>query len=145
MDPRAKRFFILLHAGILAAILLFPVYLFLTDLLPDRIPECFLHDFLFLYCPFCGGTRALGALLKLQVVDAFLYNPLVVLMAVFAIAVDLRAFVRLRRGEREIYPIPNWAWILSLVILIFYGVLRNFLMIRYGYDPLGDLARFWGH
>ena len=143
MDPRAKRFFIWLHVGLLAAVLLFPLYRFLTDLVPKHIPECFLHDFLFLYCPFCGGTRALGALLRLQIGKALCYNPLVVLMAVAALAADVRAWIRLRRGEREIYPIPTFAWILAVAILVLYGVLRNVLLVRYGVDPLGDLFRFW--
>ena len=143
MDPRAKRFFIWLHVGLLAAVLLFPLYRFLTDLVPKHIPECFLHDFLFLYCPFCGGTRAIGALLKLQIGKALCYNPLVVLMAVAALAADVRAWIRLRRGEREIYPIPTLAWILAVVIPVLYGVLRNVLLVRYGVDPLGDLFRFW--
>lgn len=143
MDPRAKRFFIWLHVGLLAAVLLFPLYRFLTDLVPKHIPECFLHDFLFLYCPFCGGTRALGALLKLQIGKALCYNPLVVLMAVAALAADVRAWIRLRRGKREIYPIPTLAWILAIAILVLYGVLRNVLLVRYGVDPLGDLFRFW--
>lgn len=143
MNQRAKRLFLWVHIGVLALLLLFPLYRFLAGLLPKTLPECFLHDFLFLYCPFCGGTRALSALLSLHLAESLRANLLVLPAVIALLCLDLRALFRLRRGERTLYPIPTWLWILLLAILLLYGVLRNLLMIRFGYDPLGDLGWFW--
>lgn len=143
MDPRAKRIFIGVHIGLLGLLLLFPLYSLLTGLLPEWIPSCFLHDVLFLYCPFCGGTRAVESLFHLQFAEALRCNPFVPLLAVGFLAMDIRALLRLRRGERELYRTPNWVWIALTVLFVLYGVYRNVMMIRCGHDPLGDLGWFW--
>lgn len=143
MNQRAKRLFLWVHIGALALILLFPLYRFLTGFLPKTLPGCFLHDFLFLYCPFCGGTRALSALLSFHLLESLRANLLVLPSAIALLCLDLRALLRLRRGERTLYPIPAWLWVVLLATLLLYGLLRNLLMIRFGYDPLGDLGWFW--
>ena len=143
MDAQAKKRFMILHAGLLGLVLLFPLYQRLVDLVSPMIVGCFLHDRLFLYCPLCGGTRAVEALLHLRFAEAWQYNPLVVTGIFIFLALDLLALIRLLRGKRKLYLIPGWGWIVALVIAVAYGILRNYLMLRYGYDPTGDLVRFW--
>ena len=144
MHSGAKKQFLWLHAGLLAAALLFPLYVRLARSLSGLTASgCFLHDRLFLYCPLCGGTRAVEALLRLQFAEAFSYNPLVVVGIVIFLVLDVIALIRLFRGKENLYPIPGWAWVAGAVLLVCYGVLRNYLMIRHGYDPTGDLVRFW--
>ena len=144
MNPKAKKQFLWIHAGLLAAAVVFPLYVRLARALSGFTASgCFLHDRLFLYCPLCGGTRAVEAMLQLQPGRAFSYNPLVVIGVCVLLALDVIALVRLLRGNENLYPIPGWAWITAAVVLVCYGVLRNYLMIRYGYDPTGDLVRFW--
>jgi hypothetical protein len=47
--------------------------------LAGRIPgKCVLHEMTGYYCPGCGGTRAVDALLKGQLVKSFLFHPVVV-------------------------------------------------------------------
>ncbi len=132
-----------IHAALLTALLLFPLYRLLADRLTDAITGCFLHDRLFLYCSFCGGTRALSALLRFDLPRALALNPLVVFLVLAAIGLDIFALVRLLKGKARLLPIPWW-WIIILLGVIFgYGILRNYLMIAHGYDPTGDLGVFW--
>ena len=49
-------------------------------LFPNGYYDCFLNDVLHLYCPLCGGTRAVLALLRLDIPTAFCYNPGVFLL-----------------------------------------------------------------
>jgi uncharacterized membrane protein len=133
----------MLHGGLLVLALLFPLYKKLIDWISPLIVGCFLHDRLFLYCPFCGGTRAVEALLHLQLAQAWQYNPMVVLGIFIFIALDVLALIRLLRGKRKLYLFPAWGWIVAVIAFVLYGVLRNYLMLRYGYDPTGDLGRFW--
>ncbi len=44
---------------------------------------CVLHNLTGYYCPGCGGTRAIHALLHGHIVRSFFYHPIVVYTAVF--------------------------------------------------------------
>ena len=143
MNRSARNRFLWLHAGALAAVLLFPLYAGLARRVTALLSGCFLHDYLCLYCPLCGGTRAVEALLRLDLLSAMRYNAFVVLVLLAALVVDVIALIRLLRGKTRLYPIPGWVWIAGAVLMILYWILRNYLMIRHGYDPTGDLVRFW--
>ena len=145
IQKKSAKIYLWLHVALAVALLLFPLYRLLADRVTDVLIGCFLHDRLFLYCPLCGGTRALAALLRLDLVEAFAHNAYVTVLAFLAIALDVWAFVRLCRGKRELLPMPGWAWIALAVSLVLYGVLRNYLMIVHGIDPVGDLGVFWNY
>jgi uncharacterized membrane protein len=133
-----------IHGGALLAVLLFPLYQWLTSRLSlPFLRGCFLHDYLHVYCAFCGGTRSVGAMLRFDFASAFQYNALVPLLLGLLILLDVIALVRLLRGEEQLFPIPRWVWILGIIVLVGYAILRNYLMIAQGYDPVGDLGVFW--
>ena len=136
--------YLLAHVGLLAVALLLPLYRsFAQSLSSVWFGGCLLHDLLFLYCPLCGGTRALEALLQLDSVTAFVCNPLAVVLILLALLLDVWALIRLLRGHSDLLPIPQWAWKILVAVLVLYGILRNYLMIAHGVDPLGDLGAFW--
>ena len=140
---RTVHYYIWIHVGLFAVLLLFPLYQRLADLLPSFLTRCFLHDRLFLYCPLCGGTRAIAALLRLDFVSAFAFNPFVTLSLLVALGLDVCALIRLLQGKSDLFPIPGWFWVIMTILMIVYAVLRNYLMIAYGYDPTGDLVFIW--
>lgn len=43
-----------------------------------KLPPCLFHKWTGLYCPGCGGTRAVRELLKGDVIHSFFYHPVVV-------------------------------------------------------------------
>ena len=143
MDRKARNRFLWIHALVLAAALSLPLYRWVMSIIPPRFTGCFLHDYLFLYCPTCGGTRALEALLRFQLLDAVKYNLFVVLLCLSVLVIDVRALVRLLRGEKRLYVISGKAWVIFAVCLVLYFVLRNYLMIAHGIDPVGDLGAIW--
>ena len=125
------------------AVALFPLYGWLASRILAGRGGCFLHDWLSIYCPFCGGTRAVSSLLHLNVLQAFRLNAFVVLLIALAIALDIWAFVRLCRGREKLLGLPSWSWLVVLVLAILFAILRNYLMIAHGIDPTGDLGRVW--
>ena len=143
IQKKSGKIYLLVHIALLAAILLFPLYRSVAQRISALFTGCLLHDRLFLYCPLCGGTRAVSSLLRLEIAEAFSYNAFVVLLVIVAIGLDVWAFVRLVRGHTNLLPLPGWIWIVFAVLLILYGVLRNYLMIARGVDPVGDLGVFW--
>ena len=71
------------------------VALILSRFSPTRIklPPCFFHELTGIYCPGCGSTRATRRLLCGDVVGAFRYNPLlVVLLPPLAIQIVLHFY-----------------------------------------------------
>lgn len=138
-----RRLFWICHGGILLCILLFPLYRYLTDLLPPLLTGCVLHNRLFLYCPVCGGTRAVEALLRLDLLGALRMNAFVTLGILTAVAIDAWAWVRFFQKKRPWFCISPWFWVVMAVSLVGYTVLRNLLMVVWGVDPTGDLGRFW--
>ena len=145
MTVQKKRWtwYIVLHALLLLGALLFPLYRTLAQGLTRYVPGCVLHDFCFLYCPLCGGTRAVGALLRLDLLGALQYNAFVTIALLAVLVMDVVALVRLIQKKQRLLPLPSWSWIPFVTLLLVYAVLRNYLMIAHGYDPTGDLGFIW--
>ena len=143
MKRRALRNYLVVHIAVLAFALLFRLAIHITSRFENPFFGCLIHDRLFLYCPLCGGTRAVDALFRLDFALALRCNPLVVFLVAIVIVLDVIALIRILRGNEDPLPIPRWLWTLLLALLLAYAVLRNYLMIVYGYDPLGDLIGVW--
>ncbi len=139
-----KRQFLTVHLALVAMILLFLITVpFLRRSLPELAKSCFVHDYLFLYCPMCGGTRATEALLRLDFGTAFSMNAYVTVLFFVFLGMDITALVRLLRKKDHIFRFPVWIWITLGAGMLAFGAVRNYLMIAHGYDSIGDLAPLW--
>ncbi len=143
MDPRAVKKMILFHCATPTAAVLFYLYSLASDRLGTVLRGCLLHDWFHLYCPACGGTRAMKALLKGDLWASVRYNPLVTVLLGFGLYVYVKARLRLKRGEERLVVIPKPFWTCFFVFLIVFFILRNLLLIAFGIDPTGDLHWFW--
>ena len=135
--------FVCFHAAFALVAAFFSLYVRIARLITLIVPGCALHDFLRIYCPFCGGTRAIEALLAFDPISALRCNALVVALLILSAVLYVIAWVRLCRGETRLLSIPAWGWTTLLVVTILFGIVRNLLMILWGIDPLGDLQVFW--
>jgi len=88
------------------------------------LPQCVFRLLTGLYCPGCGMTRALHALLHADVARAWAMNPMIVLMLAL-----LPAMAWHQLGRLPALPAPfsrvlvnGKAWI---ALLVAFGVLRN--------------------
>ncbi|MBE6589321.1 MAG: DUF2752 domain-containing protein [Ruminococcaceae bacterium] len=142
MKKRTLWFFVL-HAGILLLLPLAFLYLWLVELLPGRMSGCLLHDFAFLYCPLCGGTRAVEAMLSFDFLSALRFNAAVTLALPVFLVLDGLAWWRFSKGKDPFFKLPRVCWVLFCVALILFFIGRNYLMIVHGIDPTGDLGGLW--
>lgn len=138
-----RRAFLFFHAAALCLIPLFFLYRHVVSSLPAGMSGCVLHDYLFLYCPLCGGTRAVEALLCLDLPLALRYNAFVVCALLSFLVLDVIAWVRFFRRRTPLFSVRGWVWIVGAVALLLFWLLRNYLMIAHGIDPTGDLGRIW--
>lgn len=116
--------------------------LFLNRRLLGGTDTCAMHAVLHLYCPACGGTRAVAALLSLHPLRALrLYPPLYVLIVLLAEVEwrGVRCLVRRDRRAFEHYSGRRFLWLAGAVVLWF--VLRNLLLIAFRIDITGDFIR----
>ncbi|MBQ9774134.1 MAG: DUF2752 domain-containing protein [Clostridia bacterium] len=144
MESKASRVRFLIGQGILALFLAaFPLYRWWASVAPAPFGGCLLHDLLRLYCPACGGTRALSALLRLEVVEALRYHAYLVVFCVVGVIAETVAWVRFLGKREPILRLPKWVWILCAVLLLLFFLGRNVLLVCFGIDPIGELSGFW--
>lgn len=102
----------------LPAVIIVTAFILLYVLDPVRsslLPPCLFYSLTGFYCPGCGSTRALHALLHGQFIGAMTLNSLVVLCIPTVI---LASFIPRWLSQRH-------TLLIALIILISYGVLRN--------------------
>lgn len=91
-----------------------------------RLP-CLLHALTGYYCPGCGGTRAVYALLHLHPIRSFLYHPLVpYAAAVYGWFMLSQTVERLTRHRLHIGMHAHTGWLWGALVIVIVNVLvRN--------------------
>jgi hypothetical protein len=89
--------------------------------------DCPIYKITGLYCPGCGITRCIIALIHLDIYSAFRYNPLVFILLPFLITylfykIDIWLFEKKDKISQKLTGYPIYSLI---IILIIYGILRN--------------------
>ena len=134
--------YVVFHAALLATAAAFYLYTLLLELLFSSIVSpCATHNLFRLYCPFCGGTRLFRALLALDLGAAVRLNPAVLLLAVAAVCLDLRALWMIC-SKKQGCVLPRWTVRAAILLLLAFTVARN-TMLLLGFDPIGDLWPYW--
>lgn len=108
----------------------FIYFKFIVPILPDS--SCFFWKVFGLYCPGCGGTRAVDALLHGHILQSLWYHPLVIYTVVVFGGFMLTNTMR----KLHILHIKGWkfhAWQLygALVIVLCNWILKNILLLCY--------------
>jgi len=90
----------------------------------NPLPPCLFYSFTGLYCPGCGSTRCVHALVHFDLPQAFSMNPLLVLSLVPLTLMALRISELL---PARLDPLTNFFAkpMLWAVLIIGYSVLRN--------------------
>jgi hypothetical protein len=113
--------------------------------LSEQLPAaCAVHDIFHIYCPGCGGTRAVYLLLHGHPIQSFFYHPIVLFVAVLLAEYEVGAVVTLlRKNGKRYYVLKDWFCYIALGIIIGNWVVRNILLLCFHMDYIGDLLQFW--
>lgn len=87
-----------------------------------------------LYCPGCGGTRSVLSLLKGNIIQSFLYHPIVmftVVMILWYVISHIVEWVSKGRLQTGLRFQNRYVYAGAAIVLINWLV-RNVLLIRYG-------------
>ena len=115
---------VIIRDGLLLLILI--SYYFINKKTGFYIP-CIFHEITGYKCPGCGITHLVFSLLKLNIHEAFISNPLVFIYMPFIIIyfVYLDYLYIYDKKDKIIKKIPNFVWIILIIITLIYGILRN--------------------
>ena len=119
-----KKFLILL-----LGILLYRPLLVLEQTVADYIFFCPLHDLTGLYCPGCGGTRSLTALLHGKLLLALHENPAVPALLLIGLLVYTERAAAVFGKTIRLLPRRKAFWIAVCAVHLVWAVLRNFLPV----------------
>lgn len=132
---------ILYQIGLILSGLLLLIW-FLWKLSPLSLTDfhipCIFHRITGLYCPGCGGTRAVEALFRGQLLRSFIYHPLVLYGVVVAFwYMGSNTIWHISKGKRKIGMRYSDKWIyFGLVIVIVNVIIKNIFLIFFHIDLL---------
>ena len=139
------RRFVRTYAVLHASLLVLAALVLLTLRLPifRMIGVCPTKLLFRIYCPFCGGTRATGALLSGDIPSSLKLYPILpvyIATALYYEGYALFTFIKrdmsiMKRARLSVLLIP------AAVTLVFF-ILRNVLLFC-GVDPIGELLQYY--
>ncbi len=127
-------------AGVGLALLLGYLLLQNAGILPSG--PCIFHDVIHLYCPGCGGTRAVLELLHGNFVISLWCNPAVLLGGLLIAYYELGVFYTLiRKNGKRYYIASGWPVYLYVIAIFVFAILRNILLLGFQIDVLHDFIK----
>ncbi len=95
--------------------------------------RCIIYSHYHVYCPGCGGTRAVLALLKGQILKSFLYHPIVLYTAVVAL-------IYMGSHTLELLHVPHVRGIefrllylvIAFIIIVVNVIVKNIMLNGFG-------------
>lgn len=142
---KEKTAFFWVNVGVILLLVAVLAWRYLPALHVLHTP-CAIHELLHLYCPGCGGTRAVYALLDLHLWRSFCSHPIVLFLAVLFVEYYIGAIITLiRKNGKRYYFLRVWFCYVALGIVIVNVILRNVLLVYFHIDYmyLGDLLPYW--
>ena len=90
-------------------------------------PRCPVHDLFGVLCPGCGGTRAVAALLRGRLREAFAWNAMITLLAPFTTVFAAAESIERLRGLPPAMAsrVPQEVWAAVLFAAFVFSVWRN--------------------
>lgn len=90
---------------------------------------CMFNLFTGYFCPGCGNTRSIIALVNGHIILSLRYNPFIILLFVFLILLYIELFTSTFYVHKKIIPRSNKFLFVTLGIMIIYYFIRNFIPI----------------
>lgn len=125
----------LFRLGLIVPVIAVPLYfLYVEYLLPLSPFKACIWDKVFgIYCPGCGGTRAVGALLHGRFLLAAWYHPFVFYgVCIYCIFMISHILERVSKGCIRGIRFHNWYLYGAVVIIVANCLIKNYLRLRHG-------------
>lgn len=94
-----------------------------------REGDCRVFSHFHMYCPGCGGTRALIALARFDIIRSLQYNPFILVLIIYNLIFFYQLFTKKQIVKNSTAFIIIGLWIL-------YSIIRNIFLVYFGIDWL---------
>ena len=96
--------------------------------------NCFFHDYLGIFCPGCGGTRAFENMLYFHFLKSFIYNPAVIITTVVLLFSSISYMLYFITRGRILYFELDIRF-LTMIVLVFIinFFIKNLLVLYLGF------------
>lgn len=106
--------------------------------------NCGLHDNAHLYCPGCGGTRAVKELLQGHIIASFMYHPCILIYTLYFLWYYIGTTLGiLWKGKRRFFRFRLWIVMVLIFLPVVFGIGRDILLVYAHYDYIGELLPYW--
>lgn len=135
---KEMKIFIIANVAVVFAVALFAV--FASIAIHYGVYKCAFFEAFHLYCPGCGGTRALFALLRLDILSSLKYNPVLILGIIVYLFYDVRIFMAIKKGEDGYFRNCKFRLLIAYgIFIIVHFFVRDALLLGFGIDLIGDI------
>ena len=80
------------------------------------------------YCPGCGGSRSLNALLNFNIIKSFIYYPAIPYTALLILDLDIRALISVIKNENLVKGFRYYSFVGVPIIIMLNFLVRNILL-----------------
>ena len=104
---------------------------------------CLTKTLLKIYCPVCGGTRAVLSLVRFDIIDSLRHNPIVIYIAACIVLVNVLGVIAIVKKKSNIFY--AWRTLIygGIVILTVFFVIKNILLVFFKVDLSNELIHYW--
>ncbi|MCI9079183.1 MAG: DUF2752 domain-containing protein [Lachnospiraceae bacterium] len=103
----------------------------------DIMPECAFKSITMIYCPGCGGSRAVAAFVQGHWIKSFIYHPFVPYCGVLYIIFMARGTAAFfSRGKYNYMKFRNAYIYFGIAIIIVQFAVKDIMLVVYGKDVL---------
>jgi hypothetical protein len=127
---RSLYLFLIINISVITVSL---IYNFLFE--KNIVGSCSFHDLLGFYCPGCGGSRSLNALLSFNFIKSFVFYPAIPVTSLIILYVDVLLFMSFIKNRNFLTLIRKWMFISVCAVIILNFIIRNILLLS-GIDLL---------
>ncbi len=139
---KAALYLALINGSLLLVTLVFSLIFEPTRLIEGNPSyTCYTQRVVGIYCPGCGGTRALGYLLRFDLISVLKYYPPILVGLGLIIYIDIilvRCFIKRDLSIMKKHKYYEFLLIPASILLLF--VVRNILLAA-GIDYIGDIIK----
>ena len=117
--------------GLILLIVCLPIALLYVSVMDKGIfPPCMLYSALGLFCPGCGGSRAVKSLFQGDIIKSFIYHPLVpytvIIYTIFMLSQTIRI---ISHGKCKGIKFHYWFLYVAVTIVVVNWILKNVLKL----------------
>ena len=100
------------------------------------VAQCYLLNEFSIPCPTCGGSRAVYALLRLDIISAFIFYPPLFAGIFLLLHFDILSLIHIVKPSSPLPAIPKWEYLILPLSIILFFITRLVLLFGFGVDLL---------